>query len=497
MKPQNIILSHLLMQFEVPLDYTNKRSPKTLKLDLIKAKATRKPFKGSVLFNPGGPGFSGVEYIVRKGSEYVEILGGHYDIIGFDPRGAGRTLRPSCISFSKWAGERRDEQFDERIATWERINSTLWQFIGDLAEDCYRAHADVGSFYGTPFVARDMISIVDALGQGDKINFWGVSYGTILGQVLASMFPKRIGRMMIDSNLLADDYLDTAGYRSVQDAKKAFLHFIDECIAAGPDLCSLASNGVTAESLLKAINKQLQLDIDPSGTGGSKGIPGGNFTFNVFVLNNLYHASRFTLLDARINGILQGNELAIRVPVKPGFPSTWSQVTEVAYRMVFCGDSSFRAETPGDLFSLYQAHLTAGPFASAMVVTDLSCARWKFQAAEQVNLNSLRNIETANPVLIINGAYDPITPASHAWEVSARLQGSRVVVHEGIGHGFRSHPSECVNDIVAKYFNEGVLPEINTTCKPDMPAFEYAKSEAEKEAKEAVGADSGFIKYMG
>ena len=64
-------------------------------------------------------------------------------------------------------------------------------------------------------------------------------------------------------------------------------------------------------------------------------------------------------------------------------------------------------------------------------------------------------------------------------------------------HGFTSHPSECVNDIVAKYFNNGALPEINTTCKPDMPAFRYAKSKAEKKAKEAIGADLGFSKYMG
>ncbi|KAF4968772.1 hypothetical protein FSARC_3901 [Fusarium sarcochroum] len=552
MKPQNIILSHLLLQsvqaatvsndeqlialtsgstkksnidwarcdldfghsttnqyqaaydcarLEVPLDYTNQSSPDTLKLDLIKAKATRKPFEGSVLFNSGGPGRSGVESIVARGAEYVEILGGHYDIIGFDPRGTGRTLRPTSGNSiervliesntpSSKQRSKRDEHGLFQIDTRQYVNSTLWQSAGRLAEECYKDNADVGRFYGTPFVARDMISIVDALGQGDKINFWGISYGSVLGQVVAGMFPARIGRMMIDSNLLINDYLDTAGHGSTQDAEKAFLHFIDECIAAGPELCSLAGNGTTAESLLKAIDKQIRGGIDFDDTPKFE----GNSAIYSLILRGLRDVSEFPNLDATINAILQGDGTAIDSPLETDLMSSaWSSASDLVYLMVFCGDSSFRAKTPDDIFSLYQAHLTAGPFAPSTMREAIYCARWKFQAVEQVDLNSLRNIKTANPVLIINGAYDPVTPAAHAWEISARMQGSRVVIHEGVGHGFVTHPSECVNDIVAKYFNDGELPEINTTCKPDTPAFEYAEYAKSKAWQDAAEAGLDYI----
>ena len=65
----NVIFNKLQSTFdcatlEVPLDYTNSSDGRTVKLDLIRAKATKKPFKGSVLFNPGGPGVSGVESVV-------------------------------------------------------------------------------------------------------------------------------------------------------------------------------------------------------------------------------------------------------------------------------------------------------------------------------------------------------------------------------------------------------------------------------------------------
>lgn len=71
----------------VPLDYTDdSEDGETIDLQLIKVKATKQPFKGSILTNPGGPGGSGVELIATLGSQYRDDLGGFHDLIGFDPR---------------------------------------------------------------------------------------------------------------------------------------------------------------------------------------------------------------------------------------------------------------------------------------------------------------------------------------------------------------------------------------------------------------------------
>lgn len=70
----------------VPLDYTEPENGKTINLQLLKVKATKEPFKGSILTNPGGPGGSGVDWIAVEGPEYRDQLGGYHDIIGFDPR---------------------------------------------------------------------------------------------------------------------------------------------------------------------------------------------------------------------------------------------------------------------------------------------------------------------------------------------------------------------------------------------------------------------------
>ena len=70
----------------VPLDYSNEKDDRTIDLQLIKVKATKEPFKGSVLTNPGGPGGAGVDLVVLEGPAIRDDLGGYHDVIGFDPR---------------------------------------------------------------------------------------------------------------------------------------------------------------------------------------------------------------------------------------------------------------------------------------------------------------------------------------------------------------------------------------------------------------------------
>ncbi|KAK2765147.1 hypothetical protein FQN54_008846 [Arachnomyces sp. PD_36] len=195
---------------DVPLDYTHPEDG-DLSLQLIKVNATKEPVLGSILFNPGGPGGSGVEDVAQKGHIYDEILGGQYDLIGFDPRGVGQTLPFICgLNWTEAPSaqqshiQRRKEVVDQDIA--EIFKSTGWDDAKFTAEGCYQAQQQNGSYLSTAFVARDMLEIVDALGEDGMLRFWGQSYGTYLGQTFAAMFPDRIDRMVLDSVVDAPDY---------------------------------------------------------------------------------------------------------------------------------------------------------------------------------------------------------------------------------------------------------------------------------------------------
>ncbi|KAF4343903.1 tripeptidyl aminopeptidase [Fusarium beomiforme] len=356
----------------VPLDYTKKYSGKDIQLDLIRFRATKKPFKGSIIVNPGGPGGSGVQLVLGRGPQMAKIVGGHHDIIGFDPRGTGNTLLPSSdpgfvgLLLSGAYGLVQQARSDQEWMDY------AWQYTGNITETFFVVKPENMRFYGTAFVARDILAIANALGEGRKINYWGMSYGTVLGQVLASMFPDRIGRMLLDGNLLADDYVTNFGANGIRETEKALTHFSDQCISAGPEMCSVAT--------------------ELSKRGG---------ILQVFGYVELAHR-----LKSALNSDL--NKFNISSPFGE------SEENGVSHLAILCGDSSFRAESPGDLFSFYQDQRSQSPFVDAELLSSLPCVQWKVRAAEPINLRRLQKVETKSPILIVNGAYDPVTPLGDA-----------------------------------------------------------------------------------
>lgn len=167
----------------VPLDYTNEESSSTIDLQLVKLPATEGPSTGSVLTNPGGPDVSGIEFVVGRGTEYTSPIHKHCDIIGFDSRGSGRTIPFDCkhdgnASETNSTGpRRRSEVFSCNLTELAEENSA--DSI-ELAEDCFRNQKDTGRFMTTAFVARDMLSIVDALEEDGMLRFWGLYYALLI-----------------------------------------------------------------------------------------------------------------------------------------------------------------------------------------------------------------------------------------------------------------------------------------------------------------------------
>jgi len=82
---------YLALHFQVPLNHADS-SAGNATIALIRVPASVKPdstsYRGPILFNPGGPGGSGVGMIAGPdGDSYSTILGPEFDIVGFDPRG--------------------------------------------------------------------------------------------------------------------------------------------------------------------------------------------------------------------------------------------------------------------------------------------------------------------------------------------------------------------------------------------------------------------------
>ncbi|KAJ7864283.1 hypothetical protein B0H14DRAFT_2193600, partial [Mycena olivaceomarginata] len=87
-------------RLEVPLDYSDA-SVGTADLAVIRlpANVSKSEYRGPLLFNPGGPGGSGVDTLVQAGPSLQLVFGSEYDIVSFDPRGVWVFISCDAISF--------------------------------------------------------------------------------------------------------------------------------------------------------------------------------------------------------------------------------------------------------------------------------------------------------------------------------------------------------------------------------------------------------------
>ncbi|EFQ34908.1 uncharacterized protein GLRG_10052 [Colletotrichum graminicola M1.001] len=108
------------------------------------------------------------------------------------------------------------------------------------------------------------------------------------------------------------------------------------------------------------------------------------------------------------------------------------------------------------------------------VAVQMLCAQWRIEARETYKGDF--KVNTKNPLLIFSNTLDPATPLRSALNVSETFEGSVFLQSEGLGHGWRTHPSLCVAKAFQKYFDESVLPEPGTKCKTDFAAFDVTNT---------------------
>lgn len=204
----------------------------------------------------GGPGGSGVEAVLSQGTALAELVQGRHDIVGFYPRGVGR----SGPVVDCWPGNPAARAQFETLYYPETSNASSTalgrQFAASdiFGKACSRTVGGkngTAAFVSTPAVARDLLSFVKAeqnsLPAGSKRDgklwYMGVSYGTVLGSTFAHLFPERVGRMILDGVVDAEDYYSVGWKSNLYDADKAVDSFVDTCFEAGPRNCSFWSNG--------------------------------------------------------------------------------------------------------------------------------------------------------------------------------------------------------------------------------------------------------------
>ncbi len=177
----------------VPLDYASAGQD-TLRLAVLRVPAGDRGRRvGQLVVNPGGPGASGVDYAAGGRQVFGAQVARYYDIVGFDPRGVGRSATLECASTEEtdaYLAADPDPDNPREVADLARLTR-------ELGQGCLSRSGELTRRMSTVEVARDMDILRAALGEA-QLDFLGASYGTFIGATYADLFPANVRRMVLD-----------------------------------------------------------------------------------------------------------------------------------------------------------------------------------------------------------------------------------------------------------------------------------------------------------
>ena len=263
----------------MPLDYSNA-SAGTTNIGIIKSPADTEDAQ-EVLINPGGPGGSSVLEVQLGYAAYQERVGTQFAIVGIDPRGVGES-GPSSNCFPDISHIARNSYVADVNAIPDTTSEyTLRQshaYVNGYGKWCSSVYAvnQTAQYAGTVATAQDMLHYIELRASQTghdpaeaKLFYYGISYGTALGSTFASLYPERIGRMIIDGVVDLEDHFNGGWETAITDNDAVVRQFFKACFAAGPTLCTFhrnASSWTDLETRFQALVDNLKTHPIPLGT---------------------------------------------------------------------------------------------------------------------------------------------------------------------------------------------------------------------------------------
>ncbi|KAF7980292.1 hypothetical protein HWV62_39067 [Athelia sp. TMB] len=473
-------------RLRVPLDWERPEGPKAeIALQLLPA-TDKDSYKGTILLNPGGPGGAGTAMVHEFGEKIAKITGPEFDLLGFDPRGTGATL-PRAECFNSLA--------ESQI--WD-LQRGLVMNLSDQSIPLARSRAKVlgarcresldgngeagewasGQYMGTASVTADMLRIVEKLGQ-DKLQYWGISYGSVLGQYFAAMYPEKVGRVVIDGILDAYEYQSTQGL-NLPHIDAIFGSFFELCHRAGPEKCILwAPDALQIQNRVFAILSAVDREPMPVPFA-----PKGPTVITMDMLHTIMFTSTYQPIIefpalARILVALEARNGSALAAVPQLFhagatcecsaASPWAQLNNEAMYAIMCGDATIRPEH--DFTTFFTKLSEMSPFfAPVWALHHLQCTEWQL-SAKWKHAGPFSADRTAHPLLILASTLDNVTPLKFAQAVQKRYAGAALLVQNSIGHSTFAAPSLCTARAIRAYFGNGTLPREAALCEVDELPF--------------------------
>ncbi|MFH9587413.1 alpha/beta hydrolase [Streptomyces luteogriseus] len=441
---------------KAPLDWSDPKGD-TIGLELIRVRTTGAANEriGSLIFNFGGPGGSGVTSLPAFAEGY-EKLRTRYDLVSFDPRGVGRSDPVLCENDQQLdAYFQQDATPDDAAERTQLVDNTK-----EFNNACEDNSEKILPHVRTTDAARDLDLMRQVLGD-DKLHYFGISYGTELGGVYAHLFPKRVGRAVFDAVVDPTQDPEQGSLGQARGFQLALDNFAEDCVSQAEE-CPI---GDSAQDVKDRIARLLDdLDRTPiqgifprqlTQTAATSGIAQALYSKDFWEyltegLEQAYDGDGRILLSLAdsMNGRSDNGE--------------YSNITP-ANVAINCADDKPRYDSAYVQRKLPEFRAASDLFGDYLAWSMLSCTDWAVPgAADHPDVSA----PGSAPVLVVGNTGDPATPYEGARAmVNALGKGVGVeLTYRGQGHGAYDSKNKCVQGAVDGYLLDGKVPPTGTVC---------------------------------
>jgi pimeloyl-ACP methyl ester carboxylesterase len=435
---------------EVPFDYADPEQGSFV-LYIKKHNAANPADRiGSMMVNPGGPGFGGSSLADDAEYYFSQDLIDRFDIIAWDPRGTGEsTPAVNCVdTFDEYFGlDSPPETPEEKQALIDASQA--------FNDKCAENSGTILPFISTKASAQDINSLRLALGE-EKVSFFGFSYGSELGTTWATMFPETVRAIVVDGAVDPTASSIQEGMSQAKGFEGQLATFLKQC--SERTTCEFHNNGDAEAAFDKLV---LDIDAKPLEVSKDRTLVTQGVLFTA-VAQAMYSDYYWPQLSEALSAAQGGDGKGILQLYDDYYQrkddGTYGNELE-AFLAISCLDDPGATSTE-EVDSHIADFIAAAPRLGGNFAYGYSCALWPVEQAAKVTITG----KGAGPIVVVGTTGDAATPLSSTRKMAQGLeQGILIVVDANQHTGYGAN--NCVVKAVDDYLIKLTVPANETTCK--------------------------------